>query len=173
MMPELSLWALAIVAVACLISGFAHGALGFGFPIVATPLVALVVDIKSAIAVLAPLTAVRDYWFLPLAIALGAVVGTRVLLAAPAEPFIVVLAAVILLYLNIDRLERGASPAVQRLRVPFGVAFGFAAGVFEAVANVAGPILLIYFMLLGLGPSQIVQALNLCFTFGKGSQVAT
>jgi uncharacterized membrane protein YfcA len=189
MMPELSLWALAIVAIACLISGFAHGALGFGFPIVATPLVALVVDIKSAIAVLAPLTlivvvlsalrggslraAARGYWFLPLAIALGAVVGTGVLLAAPPEPFIVVLATVILLYLNIDRLERGASPAVQRLRVPFGVAFGLTAGIFEAVANVAGPILLIYFMLLGLAPAQIVQTLNLCFTFGKASQVAT
>lgn len=189
MTAELGLWALVFIAAACLIAGFAHGALGFGFPIVATPLVALVLDIKSAIAVLAPLTLVvvvistfrggslravaRDYWFLPLAIAIGAVLGTRVLLAAPPEPFIAVLAAVILLYLNIDRLERAASPTVQRLRVFFGVAFGIAAGVFEAVANVAGPILLIYFMLLGLAPSQIVQTLNLCFTFGKGSQVLT
>ena len=29
------------------ISGFAHGALGFGFPLVATPLVDLVVDMNS------------------------------------------------------------------------------------------------------------------------------
>jgi uncharacterized membrane protein YfcA len=55
---ERGLWALAFVAVVCLLSGFTHGALGFGFPIVATPLVALVIDIKPAIALLAPVTLV-------------------------------------------------------------------------------------------------------------------
>src|SRR6185503_4316033 len=77
------------------------------------------------------------------------------------------------LYLNLDRLGRGKSELVQRLRLTFGVSFGFVAGVFEAVANVAGPVLLIYFMLLGLAPSQIVQTLNLCFSMGKGAQTAT
>jgi hypothetical protein len=84
----------------------------------------------------------------------------------------VVLALVLLLYLNLDRLGRGRSALVQRLRVPFGLAFGFVAGVSEAVANVAGPVLLIYFMLLGLGPLQIVQTLNLCFSLGKRAQTA-
>ncbi len=40
------------------------------------------------------------------------------------------------------------------------------------MANVAGPVLLIYFMLLGLAPPQIVQTLNLCFSLGKGAQTA-
>jgi uncharacterized membrane protein YfcA len=189
MTAELGIGVLAFVALACLLSGFAHGALGFGFPIVATPLVALVIDIKSAIALLAPITLVlavisalrggalasilRHFWFVPLATALGAWVGTRILLAAPPEPFVLVLALVILLYLNLDRLGRGKSELVQRLRMAFGVAFGFVAGVFEAVANVAGPVLLIYFMLLGLAPVQIVQTLNLCFSMGKASQTAT
>jgi hypothetical protein len=53
------------------------------------------------------------------------------------------------------------------------MALGLAAGVCEAVANVAGPVLLIYFMLLGLAPAQIVQTLNLCFSVGKGAQTAT
>jgi uncharacterized membrane protein YfcA len=185
----LGLASLAFVATACLAAGFAHGALGFGFPIVATPLVALVIDIKSAIALLAPITLVlvvlsvlrggalatllRGYWYMPLAVALGAWLGTRLLLAAPPEPFLLVLAGVIVLYLNLDRLERAPSVLVGRLRLPFGIVFGLAAGVTEALANVAGPLLLIYFMLLGLGPTQIVQTLNLCFTFGKTSQVAT
>jgi len=47
------------------------------------------------------------------------------------------------------------------------------AGLSEALANVAGPLLLIYFMLLGLAPAQIVQTLNLCFSLGKGAQTAT
>jgi uncharacterized protein len=189
MSAELSTAAIVFVALACLLSGFAHGALGFGFPIVATPLVALVVDIKSAIALLAPITLVlvvisalrgvalmsilREFWFVPVATAAGAWVGTRILLAAPPEPFVLILALVIVLYLNVDRLGRGKSELVQRLRPAFGVAFGFVAGVFEAVANVAGPVLLIYFMLLGLAPAQMVQTLNLCFSMGKGAQTAT
>jgi uncharacterized protein len=189
MTAELGVGVLALVGLACLLSGFAHGALGFGFPIVATPIVAAAIDIKSAIALLAPITLVltvisalrgtdplaivREFWFLLAAMALGAWLGTHVLLALPAEPFVLVLALVILLYLNLDRLGRGKSMLVQRLRMPFGLAFGFVAGVSEAVANVAGPVLLIYFMLLGLSPGQIVQTLNLCFSLGKSAQTAT
>ena len=188
-MIDLAPWAIVFVAVACVLSGFAHGALGFGFPIVATPLVALVIDIKSAIALLAPVTLVlvaisvvrgggvaelaRRFWTMPVAIIIGSYLGTRLLLAAPPEPFLLVLAGVILLYLNLDRLERGKSRTVERLQAPFGVLFGLAAGFFESVANVAGPILLVFFMLLGLAPQVLVQALNFCFLFGKGAQVAT
>jgi ankyrin repeat protein/uncharacterized membrane protein YfcA len=189
MTAELALWTLAFLAVTCALSGFAHGAIGFGFPIVATPLAALVMDIRSAIGLLAPVTLVmvlisvfrggdlrallRRYWFMPIAMTLGAWLGTRILLVAPPEPFVLVLAGVILLYLNLDRVGRGKSRVVEAFPAGFGLGFGFAAGVFEAVANVAGPILLIYFMLLGIAPAQMVQALNLCFAFGKGTQVAT
>ena len=180
---------LVYVALVCLISGFAHGALGFGFPLVATPLVALVIDMKSAITLLAPVTLalvvisalrggslrelIRRYWFMPTGIATGAWLGTRLLLAAPPEPFMLVLALILVLYLNLDRVGRGQSPTVQRWRAPLGFAFAFLAGIFEAIANVAGPILFVYFMLLGAAPAQVVQTLNMCFTVGKGSQVLT
>lgn len=180
---------LVYVGLVCAISGFAHGALGFGFPVVATPLVALVVDMKAAITLLAPLTLVlviitvvrgggfaelaRRYWFMPVAIGIGAWLGTRLLLAAPPEPFTLVLALVLLFYLNLDRLGRGRSLLVEKHRVLLGIGFAFVAGIFEAIANVAGPMLLVYFMLLGAAPAQMVQTLNLCFSVGKGTQVAT
>jgi uncharacterized protein len=186
---ELGVWMLLFLAAACIVSGFAHGALGFGFPIVATPLVTLVLDIKSAIALLAPITLavvvisvlhggglgalLRRYWFMPIVMTLGSWLGTRLLIAMPPEPFMLVLALVMLIYLNLDRLGIASVPLAQRRYVPLGVLFGFVAGISEAVANVAGPILLVYFMLLGLQPVPLVQALNLCFLFGKGTQVAT
>jgi uncharacterized membrane protein YfcA len=193
MIAELGPWALGFVLLVCLAAGFAHGAIGFGFPIVATPLVALVIDVRSAIALLAPVTLVlvllsvvrggnllellRRFWYLPLVIAAGSFVGTHLLLAAPSEPFLLVLAGVILLYLNLDRLavgrNAGVRSTIQANPFSFGLGFGFVAGVSEAIANVAGPVLLVYFMLLGLAPTQMVQALNLCFTAGKGTQVAT
>jgi len=192
MIAELGPLALCYVALVCLAAGFAHGAIGFGFPVVATPLVALVIDVRSAIALLAPVTLVlvllsvvrggsllellRRFWYLPLAIGAGSWLGTLLLLAAPPEPFVLVLAGVILLYLNLDRLavgtNSGGSAAVQRRPMAFGALFGFVAGVFEAIANVAGPVLLVYFLLLGLAPGQMVQALNLCYTAGKGTQVS-
>src|ERR1044072_3135750 len=150
------------LTIACLVAGFGHGALGFGFPIVATPRVALAIDIKSAIALPAPITLlltvisalrgvalssiVREYWFLPLATALGAWLGTRILLAVSPDPLLLVLAGVILLYLNLDRVGRGRSALVQRLHLPFGLGLGFVAGACEAGANVAGPVLLISFL---------------------------
>src|SRR4051812_22056212 len=165
---ELGAWALAFIALVCLVSGFAHGAIGFGFPLVATPLVALVIDIKLAIGLLAPVTLVlvvitalqggglpavaKRFWYLPVTVGIGSWLGTRLLLAAPPEPFLLVLALVMILYLNLERVGRGANPAVQRWAFGYGLAFGFAAGIFEAVANVAGPVLLLYFMLLGLSP---------------------
>ena len=185
----MSVEVLVYIGFVCLLAGFAHGAIGFGFPLVATPLVALVVDMKSAITLLAPVTLVlvvisalrggsvtelvRRFWYLPVGISVGAWLGTHLLLAAPPEPFTLVLALVLLFYLNLDRIGRGRSALVERWRAPFGLAFAFTAGVFEAIANVAGPILLVYFMLLGAAPAQIVQTLNMCFTVGKGSQVAT
>jgi uncharacterized protein len=189
LIAELGPAALVFVAAVCLLSGFGHGALGFGFPIVATPLIALVIDIKSAIALLAPITLVLTVIsalrggglaalarrFLPLiaGAVIGASLGTLVLLAAPPEPFLLVLAGSILLYLNLERVGAGTSPFVQRREARLGIAFGFVGGVFEAIANVAGPILLIYFMLLGLAPAQMVQTLNLCFSMGKAAQTAT
>jgi uncharacterized membrane protein YfcA len=53
------------------------------------------------------------------------------------------------------------------------VAFGVAAGVFEATVNVAGPVLLVLFLLLGLQPRPLVQLLNFSFIAGKGVQLAT
>jgi len=128
--------------------------------------ITLLLTLISALRGVALSSIVREYWFLPLATALGAWLGTRILLAVSPEPFLLILAGVILLYLNLDRVGRGRSALVQRLRLPFGLGFGFVAGVCEAVANVAGPILLIHFMLLGLAPAQIVQTLNLCFSLG-------
>jgi uncharacterized membrane protein YfcA len=186
---DLAPWALVFVAVVCLAAGFAHGALGFGFPLVATPLVALAIDVRAAIGLLAlPVLAMvlisalrgggflkllRDYWFLPPAMAIGAAAGTQLLLVMPPEPFLLVLAAVILLYLNLDRLGHGRSRAVEQWRVPIGFCVGVVCGALEAVVNVSMPPLLIYFMMLGLGPAQVVQALNFSFTFSNGARVAT
>jgi uncharacterized membrane protein YfcA len=180
---------LAWIAGVMLLSGFVHGVIGFGFPIVATPLLALVFDLKTAVLVSVVPTfvltvinsfrggrlreSVGRFWYLPLCLAVGSYAGTRLLIVAPSEPFLAVLALMLVVYLNLDRLGGAKSALVHDHPAPFAVAFGVAAGVFEATVNVAGPLLLVFFMLAGIPPRTLVQAFNFSFVLSKCVQIAT
>ncbi len=186
---SLTLPLLAWIAVVIFVAGVSQGALGIGFPTIATPLIALVADIRTAvIIVLLPCvaaivaTALRGYplrrvlaefWMMPLYMMLGAGVGTRLFIAYPAFPYALLLAAVIVIYLNLDRFGRSEWPVVQRHKGPFGFVFGVLAGLFEGTANVAAPPLIVYYLAIGIEPLMLVQALNICFFVGKSTQFAT
>lgn len=179
------LWIAAVIA----FSGFVQGALGLGFPIVATPLIALAADMRSAIILvllpcLAAVTAnivksgslreaLAEFWMMPLFMLIGAAIGTRLFISAPQFPYSLLLAAMIFVYLNLDRFGRADWPLVRRWKTLFGALFGVAAGMAEGTANVAAPPLLIYYLALGLTPAVLVQALNICFLVGKSTQFAS
>src|SRR4029077_18109477 len=91
----LPLW----IAVVMLVAGLIQGTLGFGFPFIATPLIALASDMRTAIvAVLLPTLAVivvalaeggpprptlARFWMMPLYQAIGAAAGTWLFVSAP------------------------------------------------------------------------------------------
>jgi uncharacterized protein len=180
---------LAWIAFVMLVGGFAHGMIGFGFPIIATPLLTLVLPMKQTILVLLVPTLVMTllnalrggrfresigrYWYLPLLLVIGAFAGTRLLIVAPNEPFVLLLAAVLFVYLNLERLGKTNVHVVCEHPQASAVVFGLVAGVFEGTANVSGPPLLVYFLLVGLSPRAIVQTLNFAFVAGKFSQTVT
>src|SRR5215207_4187804 len=153
--PLVLVWIAAVIVLA----GFVQGALGLGFPIVATPLIAMATDIRTAVIVVllpcaatvmlvmarAPLLreALARFWGMPLAAVVGAAIGTRLFVAYPEFPYALLLAGMIVVYLNLERLGRAEWPFVQRHRVAFGMVFGTAAGVSEGTANVAAPPLVI------------------------------
>ena len=183
--PLLALW----IAVVILFAGFVQGALGLGFPMVATPLIAFSTDIHTAvIIVLLPCIAcilvtmwkspglretLSQFWMMPLWAFTGALIGTRVFVLYPAFPYTLLLAAVIFAYLNLERLGRTDWPLVKRHRALAGMLFGIAAGLTEGTANVAAPPLIVYYLALGLEPALLVQALNICFITGKTTQFFT
>jgi len=80
------------------------------------------------------------------------------------------LALIIIVYLNLDRIARGEWRLIQRHERAFGGLAGATAGLFEGTANVAAPPLIIYFLALGLSPALMVQAMQLCFLVGKATQ---
>lgn len=183
--PALILWVIAVIALA----GLIHGALGLGFPIVATPLIALVADLRTAIilillpcmaAVLASIlkgqglrAVLAEFWPMPIYMFVGALIGTRMFIAYPEAPFPLLLAILVLFYLNLDRLGKTDWAAIKKHRRLAGAVSGIIAGAFEGSTNAAAPPLIIYFLALGLSPSAMVQALNICFITGKTTQFVT
>ena len=176
------------LTVACLLSGFIQGALGFGFPFIATPMVAMLVDMRTAIiTVLLPTLAtvaitlftsgplgatLKRFWLMPVYATAGALVGTWTFVAAPTAPYQLWLGAIIVVYLNLDRISRGEWPFVKRHEKAFAPLAGTAAGLFEGTANVAAPPLIIYYLALGIAPAMMVQAMQICFLVGKSTQFA-
>ena len=122
------------IVLAIVIAGVIHGALGFGFPFIATPLVAIVTDLRMAvITLLLPtlaittvsivrtgpiLPVIKRFWVIPVFSLAGAVAGTWVFVMAPEIPYMLILALVTLAYLYLDRLGLGSLPLVRRNERP-------------------------------------------------------
>jgi uncharacterized membrane protein YfcA len=186
-MAETATLALTLAALA--LAGLVHGVLGMGFPMVATPLLALQGDLRQAvIATLLPTIAVNvvnvarggrwthsigTHWPLILLVPVGTIAGTLLLLSVDPVPLQLVLAAVIVLYLVQARLPPGLFGWIQaRPRLAYAV-FGLGAGLLAGTVNVMVPLLVIFCLELGMGKLVMIQVLNLCFLTGKLVQMAT
>lgn len=171
------------------VAGLTQGALGFGFPSISTPLLALITDVKTAIIlnllpnfVVNAISVLRGgnwaaslgtYWPVALWVLVGSFLGARFLVIAPQEPIRVLLAIAIFAYLAQSKLARLDWSWLARKRRTSAMAFGLVGGFFSGSVNNSLPPLLIYFMLLGVEITVMTQILNLCFLGGKMVQAAT
>lgn len=174
-----------VVLAVVLVSGWVHGALGLGFPLLATPALATIMDVRSAILVtLLPTMAVniasianhrgrlqeaRQYGPLILFILLGSLLGTSILAIADPDPFRLLLAALILLFLWGKVRIRATTISNHPLAVM--AITGLAAGIAAGITNVMVAILIIYFLSLGAARDVMVPAMNACFLVGKAAQI--
>jgi uncharacterized membrane protein YfcA len=181
------LWAAA--AGALFLAGVTQGALGFGFPTISTPILVLLVDVKTAIILnLLPNFTVNlisvvqggnwraslgRYWPVAAWVLVGSWIGASILIVAPSDPIRLLLAAMIFAYLWQHRLARLDWSWLARRPRLSAAAFGLTGGFFSGSVNNSLPPLLIYFTLLGLETTVMTQILNLCFLGGKVVQAAT
>lgn len=170
-----------------LVAGLVHGTLGLGFPIVATPLLSLFVDVRSAVLItLLPTAAVNivsivrgGRWrqslgrFWPLAVysVVGSMAGTAFLIRIDPAPMKLALAGLILLYLAADRLGKLRMSWVAACPHRSMLLFGLLAGLCAGATNVMVPILIIFTLELGLAATAMVQVFNMCFLAGKLAQI--
>ena len=183
-------WFMLLALVALLIvAALAHGALGFGFPLISTPIVAMFSDMKTAIFLtLFPNIVINiisivsggnwrlsigRYWPVSVYVVIGTVLGSRFLLIADPEPLKILLALMIVVYLQQAYLRKLDWTLLKRHPHSSALVFGLLAGFLSGSVNVALPPLVIYFMALGLEALPMTQMLNLCFLVGKMTQAVS
>ena len=170
-----------------LFAGLAHGVLGLGFPMLATPLLAIMFDVRSAILLtLLPTITVNVisilrggrwsesvglYWPLAVMIPLGTIAGTWLLVNVDPAPFRMLLASIILLHLFNDRVRGIRMDWVRSNTWLAYLLFGLAAGFSAGTVNVMVPLLIIFALEVGMSQLAMVQVFNLCFLAGKTAQV--
>ncbi len=182
-------WQTIIVVLSIMLfAGLVHGTLGLGFPMVATPMLAVFFDVRSAILItLLPTIAVNlaSLWnsrhslssvkrFLPLTgfVLIGSIGGAYILASVDPDPFRLILAGLILLYLWTNLSGRVPRRWIDaNLIVAMGL-FGILAGLAAGVTNVMVAILIIFFLSLEIPRVTMVPVLNTCFLIGKMSQIA-
>ena len=183
---EFSFEALIFIAVVFLLAAFIHGSIGFGFPMVATPLLALSTDIQTAIVLtLIPtllvnlisiisegniLVAARRHFSLALLAMLGSAVGTQILLTVNSDIFKGLLGVVIIIYLLAEKIKLKLSWIREQPKFS-KFTFGLSAGIIGGLTNVMAPVLIIYSLESKYSKSETVQASNLCFLLGKIIQI--
>lgn len=171
-----------LVPLAVAAAAFIKGAIGFGFPTLGTPLLALVVDVKTAYLVLivpnivmdgiqfvrsgAPRATVRRMAPLVMLGAVGTVAGTHLLAVLSARAVMQILGGFILTFvaLNVMRLSPRLPPRWEPWASPV---VGFAAGVVGGITNVPGTPLVLYFYALGLSKREFVSSVAFTFVLYK------
>ncbi len=174
------------MAVVVLAAALVKGAIGFGFPSLATPLLSLVVPVKTAVVVLilpniamdtiqfvrrgAPLATARRFSLLLVTGSVGIVLGTRVLTLLSARAATVTLGVFVLLLvaLNATGLSPKVPPQWERWLSPVA---GFVAGVVGGVTNSPATPLVLYFHAIGLSKHEFVSSVAFTFILYKVVQL--
>lgn len=169
--------------------GLFHGLLGFGFPMIATPLLSLYGSVQNAvlttllptlsvngasiITIKNPWGILRNFWPLGLMIVLGSGAGTHLLVAYKSDIYKLILAIMIILYLNQKHLRISIKTPINLFPLGTMLFFGLLSGIVSGLVNVMIPVLVIYVLELKLQKDDSIVLMNFCFFSSKLTQIAT
>ncbi|MBI4490882.1 MAG: sulfite exporter TauE/SafE family protein [Deltaproteobacteria bacterium] len=175
-----------LVAASLLMAAYVKGITGLGFPLIATPMVVLLLDIRTAITILIipnivmditqifrgsfPTAIFRRLASLLLLAILGVFLGTKFLVILPLWILDLALGITVLAFVasNFLRIGFQVSPHVETILSPLvGVATGFIMG----ITNAGGPAIAIYLYGLGLPKTEFIKSIATIFIVSKVSQL--
>jgi len=170
-----------------LLASFIKGAIGFGFPAVSTPLLALVMDVKQAVAILilpnmvmdgvqafrrrGLVTTLRRHATLYACGIGGTFVGTKLLAFVSPQLALGILGGFVLTFVGVNArtVVLSVPPEWEWFLSP---SVGFAVGVVGGITNVQGPPLVLYFYALGVPKLEFVRSISISFFIYKAAQLA-
>ena len=171
-----------------LLAAIVKGAIGLGFPTLGTPLLALVVDVKTAVAVLVIPNMVMDGLQLrrsgpigdaprrlaPLLLftMIGTVIGTKLLVALSPRTATMILGVFILGYVLLD-LARFSPRVPPSWELTLAAPVGLAAGIMGGITNAPGTPIALYLVALGMEKKEFVRSIAFTFLVVKGVQLVT
>ncbi|HEU4346079.1 MAG TPA: sulfite exporter TauE/SafE family protein [Candidatus Binatia bacterium] len=175
-----------LVGLALVFAGLVKGASGMGFPMIATPTVALLLDIRIAITILiipnivmdvaqafrggVPFEVLRRFaWFFLVTI-IGVFLGTKLLVTLPLWVLNLCLGVMVLVFVisNWLRFEFTIPPRLEGI---LALPAGFISGFLNGMTNAAGPALAIYLYSLKLPKMEFIKSIATIFIITKLSQL--
>lgn len=170
-----------------LIAGIVHGILGFGFPMVVTPMLSIFLSVKDAVLLtLFPtltlnakvasahnsfILILKKYKLLIFFVAIGSFIGTNLLVIFYIDFYKVILSIMTLLYLNKKHLRIDLKDTIENFPILNMIFFGLCAGIGSGLVNVMVPVLIIYILELNLKKEDAIILMNSCFFTSKITQV--
>lgn len=177
---------LIIFSIILFFSALVQGSIGFGFPLISTPLLAMVTDMKTAVLYVAIptllintiaifsegnfLSAIKRFYPLAFMGMIGSAIGTQILIYSNSEIFKLLLAISILFYLSIQKLKFEMFWVIKKPKLAI-IVFGLSAGIIGGLTNVMALVLIIYSLESKHSRKEIIQSSNICFLFGKIVQI--
>jgi len=174
-------------ALIILVSSFVHSVVGFGFPLLATPLLSIFVTLKEAVLLtLFPNLVInsnivkrsssfsalwKEYKLLVISLVLGSFLGTNLLIQFYSENYKILLALITLLYLNKSHINFSLEEIIKNNPKNMMLLFGFASGVVGGLVNIMLPLLVIYILESGIKKEKSFAIMNFCFFSSKLTQV--
>lgn len=178
---------IAAVLAASALGAFVKSVTGMGYPLLAVPLLSLVLGIEDAVVIVAGPNIIangllcwgardgrdeaRDLRVLVATALGGAVVGTSLLITLPEEPLLVVLALAIVVFVVtfLRSPELRLAPATTSRWSP---AVGLAAGVMQGALGVSGPVVGAWMHGYRLSPRAYVFSVTMIFGTSGAVQLA-
>lgn len=178
--------AAALSVLSVLLASFIKGAIGFGFPTVATPILALFMDVRAAVVILllpnlamdgiltlrrpGVLRTLKRHALLYAFGIVGTFGGTYLLKAISPGLALLILGGVVLVFVtvNVSRVSFRITPRLERL---LSSPIGFVAGVIGGLTNVPGTPLVLYFYALGMEKAEFVRSIAFSFLVYKAAQL--
>jgi uncharacterized membrane protein YfcA len=180
-LSNLDPFAIFVIVLAYFLAGLAKGTSGFGLPLIAVPMVAIILPVPVAIAltfapILAsnihqaattarPILVLRRFWPLIVCMVVGTALGAQILTRVDQNTTSITVGVLLLTFVATRGLAArlGVPARAERWLNPV---IGFASGLLGGVAGMLGPLFLIYLVALRLPKDAFVGTVSVFYLIG-------